>query len=258
MTQDSDLMRSVDPSQRSTPAALGVSGDSLRSESHAGVRLTSLDRSLLGFIDEQFAVTVEQLRFARAVFGGGHVVSERAVRLRLERWQRLNLVTKHRRLGRDYIALASGGRTLLGSEYPLWSAPEARLAHTAAVTWCRIWYQCDDERVAKSGRWVCERQLFRERGAANYHLHDAELELAGREGRIGVEVELTFKTPSRRYGEILNNLGPHVRGVMYVCEPSIVARVSRATAKFAPRSIPVWVRPLSDVRTQRLATVGSS
>lgn len=257
MMRDNDSMRSIDPSQRSTPGALHLSGDSLRSESHSGVRLTCLDWSLLGFIDEQFAVTIEQLRFARAVLGGGHVVSERAVRLRLDRWQRLNLVTKHRRLGRDYISLASGGRRLLGSDYPLWSAPEARLAHTAAVTWCRLWYEWDHERLAKSGRWVSERQLFRERGSASYHLHDAELELPGREGRVGVEVELTFKTPSRRYGEILNNVGPHVRGVMYVCEPTIVDRVCRATAKFGPPSIPVWVRPLTDVRTQRPATVGS-
>jgi hypothetical protein len=147
------------------------------------VKASARDLELLGFIGEQYAVTLPQL--ARLI-GRSH----NAARWLRARWERAGWARGAALLVGEpvFVWLTRRGQRAAGSEYSLWRPSPGALAHVAAVNEVRLYVT---ERHPDA-QWVCERELVRDR---RVHRPDALVLIAGRE--VPVEVELTHKRSAR-------------------------------------------------------------
>ena len=189
------------------------------------VKLTQRDEFLLGFIAEQFAVTLPQL--SRLI---GH--TERAARSLRDRWQKAGWVASGqlRLHGPVYVWLTREGSHAADSRFKVWRPKLGMLDHVAAVSDVRI--ALEHER--RLGQWICERELaqaFPSRSANRPHLPDGLLDLEARHAAI--EVELNLKSRARR-AAIVSELSRSYDEVWYFAAPSCAAAL-RELAEQTPR-----------------------
>lgn len=180
---------------------------------------TERDRRVLRFIGEQYGVTSQLLLHLLSEYPDSRPLTENAGRQVTTRFQHLELANKRRSNGRTWLTLTRKGYQLVDLDFALWRMPTSRLVHTEATAACRVWYESHAKRVVRSGDWICERQLFAERGASSgLHIPDAELRPRNGGPVAAIEVELTLKRPARsRYRDVLNGLRPEIEAVVYWC-----------------------------------------
>ncbi|MDF2741632.1 MAG: hypothetical protein K0S88_3002 [Actinomycetia bacterium] len=181
--------------------------------------LTTRDAAALRFIGEHYAVTVDvaAVLLARLAPEPASLLSRRTVRQRLGRWEQAGWVERRRMLGQTWVLPTRAGLRLAGLDFDPWEPAASRLAHHHAVALVRL----AREPLPGTGGWVCERELWRRRGRASWHLADGALPAAIPAGWHGiseawelVEVELHQKAHPRLVAA-LKTRAPHTARVTY-------------------------------------------
>jgi hypothetical protein len=169
----------------------------------AGPEVTARDLVALGWITEQYTA---RLDVAAVLLGrlspiGSRTpgrLGPRTLRQRLERWEQAGWTIRRRLLGHTWIVPTTAGIRLTGLALDPWEPVAARLSHHHAVALVRL----ARESAPGQAGWVCERELWRRRGKASWHLADGalpvEVPAMWRQRGIGeafelVEVELHQK-----------------------------------------------------------------
>jgi hypothetical protein len=205
----------------------------------AGPAPTARDLAALRFVGEQYAVrgdvaAVLLTRLSTVGPEAGAQLSRRAVREQLGRWEAAGWAERRRLLGQTWVTPTRAGLRLVGLDYDVWSPVLDRLDHHHAAAVVRL----ARELVPGQGGWVGERELWRRRGKASWHLADGALPAPLPEGwrvqGIGeawelVEVELTQKARPR-YLAALQTRPPHAALVTYYVPASLHAPLSAQLA----------------------------
>jgi len=142
----------------------------------AGPAVTARDAAALRFVGEQYAIRDDVLavvlgRLSPGAPQAAGMLGARTLRQRLGRWKEAGWVERRRLLGRTWVLPTRAGLRLAGVEFDPWEPAESRLAHHHAVTLVRL----AREPIPGRGGWVCERELWRRRGRASWHLADGAL-----------------------------------------------------------------------------------
>jgi hypothetical protein len=143
---------------------------------HAGPAATSRDLAALRFVGEQYAARLDVLAVVLGRLSPGELraagrLGSRTVRQRVERWEAAGWAVRRRMLDHSWVLPTRAGLRLAGLELDPWTPALDRLAHHHAVTVVRL----ARESVPGQGGWVCERELWRRRGRASWHLADGAL-----------------------------------------------------------------------------------
>jgi hypothetical protein len=220
----------------------------------AGPEATARDLAALRFVGEQYVARLDVLalvlgRLSPAVVREAGRLGERTVRQRVERWEQAGWAVRRRMLGHTWVLATRAGLRLAGLELGLWTPALDRLAHHHAAAVVRL----AREPLPGQGGWVCERELWRRRGQASWHLADGALPAAVPAGWQGiseawelVEVELTQKARPRVVAA-LKTRPPHTAAVSYYVPAALHAALSAQLASVV-RELggrpPVTVEPL--------------
>jgi hypothetical protein len=200
--------------------------------------LTARDAATLQFVGEQYAVRVDVLavvlgRLSPALPQAPGMLGPRTLRQRLGRWQQAGWVERRRLLGHTWVLPTRLGLRLAGLEFDPWEPAESRLAHHHAVALVRL----AREPVPGHGGWVCERELWRRRGRASWHIADGALPAPVPLGWQGidqawelVEVELHQKARPRLLA-ILKTRAPHTARITYYVPAALQAVLSAQLAR---------------------------
>jgi hypothetical protein len=150
------------------------------------------------------------------------------LRQRLGRWQQAGWVERRRMLGQSWVLPTRVGLRLAGLDLDPWEPAESRLAHHHAVALVRL----AREPLPGAGGWVCERELWRRRGKASWHLADGALPTPVPTDWQGiseawelVEVELHQKARPRMVAA-LKTRPPHTAHITYYVPPALHAALS--------------------------------
>ena len=199
--------------------------------------LTSRDAATLRFIGEQYAVRDDVLavllgRLSPAKPQASEMLGPRTLRQRLGRWQEAGWVERRRLLGHTWVLPTRTGLRLAGLDFDVWEPAESRLAHHHAAAVVRL----ARERVPGRGGWVCERELWRRRGRASWHLADGALPAPVPTDWQGidqawelVEVELHQKARPRLVAA-LKTRPPHTAAITYYVPAALHAPLSAQLA----------------------------
>jgi hypothetical protein len=173
-------------------------------------------------------VDVAAVLLARLAAAPVGQLSRRTVRQRLSRWEQAGWTARRRMLGHTWVLPTRTGLRLAGLELDPWIPALDRLAHHHAVAVVRL----AREPVPGQGGWVCERELWRRRGRASWHLADGAMPAPVPEGWQGidqawelVEVELTQKARPRLVA-ILKTRAPHTARITYYVPTALQAVLS--------------------------------
>jgi hypothetical protein len=191
------------------------------------IKASTRDFELLGFIGEQYAVTLPQL----AKLMGRRVETARSLR---DRWKRAGWVESAQLAvaAPSFVWLTRTGAAFGSSPFRVWEPNHGLATHIQAVTDIRILL----ERDMRLGEWECERSVARtmalkREGRVRGHLPDGVLH--GDIGRVAVEVELTLKSHIR-LTEIINALIEEYDEVWYFV-PERLERTLTEVKSIAPR-----------------------
>jgi hypothetical protein len=137
---------------------------------------TARDVATLRFLGEQYAVRVDVLAAVLGRLSPGEPraagwLGRRTLRQRLGRWEQAGWVVHRRLLDQVWVLPTQAGLRLAGLDFDVWDPSLPRLAHHHAVAVVRL----ARELVPGQGGWVCERELWRRRGRARWHLADGAL-----------------------------------------------------------------------------------
>jgi hypothetical protein len=199
-----------------------------------GPAATARDLAVLRFVGEQYAVRVDvaALLLARLAPKPVGQLSRRTVRQRLSRWEQAGWTLRRRMLGRTWVLPTRVGMRLAGLELDPWMPALDRLAHHHAVAVVRL----AREPVPGQGGWVSERELWRRRGRASWHLADGALPTVVPAAWQGidqawelVEVELTQKARPRLVAA-LKTRPPHTAAITYYVPAALHAPLSTQLA----------------------------
>jgi hypothetical protein len=221
------------------PAAVAGPGVRRRADGRAGrwdarPALTARDAAALQFIGEHYAVTVDvaAVLLARLAPEPAVLLSRRTVRQRLGRWEQGGWVERRRMLGQTWVLPTRAGLRLAGLEFDCWEPAASRLAHHHAVALVRL----HREPMPGQGGWVCERELWRRRGKASWHLADGALPAPVPTDWKGidqawelVEVELHQKARPRLVAA-LKTRAPHTARITYYVPEALHAPLSAQLA----------------------------
>jgi hypothetical protein len=189
---------------------------------------TRRDLAALRWIGEQYAVRLDVTgvllsRLSPEPIG---LLSRRTVRYHLDRWEQAGWISRHRLLGHTWLTANAAGLRHVGLDHlDPWQPAAVRLAHHHAVALVRL----AREPEPGAAEWVCERELWRRRGRASWHLADGALpvEVPALWQQRGiadawelVEVELHQKS-RRRVLAAFKNLPPATRLVTYYVPPEL-------------------------------------
>jgi hypothetical protein len=174
--------------------------------------------TILRLLSEQVAIPLDQLtRFLEVPL---------AVAIALVQRLEAGGCIRHRRfLVREmpWLWLSARGASLAGTGFAA-SAPEvAMLAHRRAVNEIRLHLV----QRAPTGRWHCERTVFRQRDPKD-HLPDAVFEIEGE--RHAIEAELSHKR-TREIHHILAQHSERYDAVIYFCGPRTYRFMKRVQAE---------------------------
>ena len=188
----------------------------------AGPEITPRDLAALRFVGEQYAVRLDALavvlgRLSPTPVRDNGRLGNRTVRQRVERWEQAGWAVRRRMLGQSWVLPTRAGLRLAGLEFDGWEPAATRLAHHHAVAVVRL----AREPIPGQGGWVCERELWRRRGRASWHLADGALPASVPAGWQGiseawelVEVELHQKARPR-VAAALKTRAPHTACITY-------------------------------------------
>jgi len=194
----------------------------------AAPAVTARDVAALRFVGEQYTVRLDVLavllgRLSPGEPRNGAVLGERTLRRRLGRWEQAGWVERRRLLGHTWVLPARVGLRLAGLDFDCWDPSPPRLAHHHAVALVRL----AREPIPGQGGWVCERELWRHRGRASWHLADGALPVPVPAGWQGiseawelVEVELHQKARPRVLAA-LKTRAPHTARITYYVPASL-------------------------------------
>jgi len=203
----------------------------------AGPEVTPRDLAALRFVGEQYAARLDVLavvlgRLSPAAVRDAGRLGERTVRQRVERWERAGWAVRRRMLGQTWVLPTRAGLRLAGLEFDGWEPAATRLAHHHAVAVVRL----AREPVPGQGGWICERELWRRRGRAGWHLADGALPVPVPAGWQGiseawelVEVELHQKARPRVLAA-LKTRAPHTACITYYVPASLHAALTAQLA----------------------------
>jgi hypothetical protein len=199
-----------------------------------GPAATARDLAVLRFVGEQYAVRVDvaAVLLARLALDPVGQLSRRTVRQRLSRWEQAGWTSRRRMLGHTWVLPTRAGMRLAGLELDPWMPALDRLAHHHGAAVVRL----HREPVPGQGGWVCERELWRRRGKASWHLADGALPAPVPAGWQGiseawelVEVELHQKA-RRRVVAALKTRAPHTARITYYVPAALYAALSAQLA----------------------------
>jgi hypothetical protein len=203
----------------------------------AGPEVTARDVAALRWIGEQY---IARLDVAAVVLGrlspADHRtpgrLGSRTVRQRVERWETAGWAVRRRMLGHTWVLPTRAGLRLAGLEFDCWEPAASRLTHHHTVAVVRL----AREPVPGQGGWVCERELWRRRGRASWHLADGALPAPVPAGwqRIDqawelVEAELHQKARPRLLAAIKTR-APHTARITYYVPVALHAALSAQLA----------------------------
>jgi len=222
----------------------------------AGPQATTRDLAALRWIGEQYTVRLDVagVLLSRLSPEPVGLLSRRTVRQRVDRWEQAGWVNRHRLLGHTWITATDAGLRHAGLDLEPWAPAAVRLAHHHAVSLVRL----AREPEPGAAGWVCERELWRRRGRAAWHLADGalpvEVPALWRERGIGeafelVEVELHQKA-RRRVVAALKSLPPGTRLVSYYVPPELHQALSAQLSSVVRElggSVPVRVELLPQI-----------
>jgi hypothetical protein len=224
---------------------------------HAGPAATERDLAALRFIGEQYALRSDVLavvlgRLSPAVVRDAGRLGDRTVRQRVERWEAAGWAERRRLLDHTWVLATRAGLRLAGLALDPWTPALDRLAHHHAAAVVRL----AREPVPGRGGWVCERELWRRRGRASWHMADGALPALVPAGWQGiseawelVEVELHQKARPRLVAA-LKTRPPHTAHITYYVP---AGRQAALSAQLASVVRELGGRP--DVRVEPLPQV---
>jgi hypothetical protein len=182
------------------------------------------------FRDDVLAVLLGRLTPTTTQAAG--VLGPRTLRQRLGRWQEAGWVERRRMLGHTWVLPTRAGLRLAGLDFDVWEPAEPRLAHHHAVAVVRLARELAPGRAG----WVCERELWRRRSRASWHLADGALPAPVPAGWHGidqawelVEVELHQKARPRVVAA-LKTRPPHTAAITYYVPAALHAPLSAQLA----------------------------
>jgi len=201
----------------------------------AGPAVTARDAAALRFVGEQYAVRDDVLavvlgRLSPGAPQAAGMLGARTLRQRLGRWEQAGWAERRRLLGRTWVLPTRAGLRLASLDFDPWEPAESRLAHHHAATLVRL----AREPVPGRGGWVCERELWRRRGRASWHLADGALPAPVPAGWHAqgiaqawelVEVELHQKARPRVLAA-LTTRPPHTARVTYYAPAGLLRPLS--------------------------------
>jgi hypothetical protein len=203
----------------------------------AGPEATARDLAALRFVGEQYTARLDVLavvlgRLSPAQPQAAGRLGSRTVRQRVERWEHAGWASRRRMLGHTWVLPTRAGLRMAGLELDPWTPAVDRLAHHHAAAVVRL----HRESVPGRGGWVCERELWRRRGRASWHMADGALPAPVPAGWQGidqawelVEVELTQKARPRVLAA-LKTRPPHTAAVTYYVPAGLQAPLSALLA----------------------------
>jgi hypothetical protein len=203
----------------------------------AGPEATPRDLAALRFVGEQYAARLDVLavvlgRLSPAVVREAGRLGHRTVRQRVERWEAAGWAVRRRMLDHTWVLTTRAGLRLAGLDFDPWTPALDRLAHHHAAAVVRL----HREAVPGRGGWMCERELWRRRGRASWHMADGALPAPVPAGWQGidqawelVEVELTHKARPRVLAAIKTR-PPHTAQITYYVPASLHAPLSAQLA----------------------------
>jgi len=198
---------------------------------------TSRDVAALRFVGEQYAVRVDLLAAVLGRLSPGEPqaagqLGRRTLRQRLSRWEQAGWVVRRRLLDQVWVLPTQAGLRLAGLDFDVWDPSPPRLAHHHAVAVVRL----AREPIPGQGGWVCERELWRRRGRARWHLADGAIPVPVPTGWQGidqawelVEVELHQKARPRVLAA-LKTRAPHTARITYYVPAGLHAALSAQLA----------------------------
>lgn len=222
-----------------TPAIVPAASRASRRDAGRSV-LTARDVAALRWIGEQYTARfdVVGLLLSRLAPAPDGLLSRRTVRDRIDRWEQAGWTSRYRLLGHTWIVPTVAGLRHAGlGHLDPWQPAAARLSHHHAVALVRL----AREPAPGSGGWVCERELWRRRGKATWHLADGALPVpvppVWQARGIGeafelVEVELHQKA-HRRTLAALKTLPPATAQVTYYTPPALYPALSAQVVSVA-------------------------
>jgi hypothetical protein len=202
-----------------------------------GPEATARDVAALCWIAEQYTarLDVAAVLLGRLSPAGPRTPGQlglRTVRQRLERWEAAGWAERRRILGHTWVLPTRAGLRLAGLEFDPWTPALDRLAHHHAVAVVRLARQP----IPGQGGWVCERELWRRRGRASWHMADGALPAPVPSGWQAisqawelVEVELTQKARPRVLAA-LKTRPPHTARITYYVPAALHAALSAQLA----------------------------
>jgi hypothetical protein len=191
----------------------------------------------LRFVGEQYTVRSDVLavvlgRLSPGVLRDADRLGDRTVRQRVERWEAAGWAERRRMLGYTWVLATRAGLRLAGLDLDPWTPAVDRLAHHHAAAVVRL----HREAVPGRGGWVCERELWRRRGRASWHMADGALPTPVPAAWQGidqawelVEVELHQKARPRLVAA-LKTRAPHTARITYYVPEALHAPLSAQLA----------------------------
>jgi hypothetical protein len=215
--------------------------------------LTARDVAALRWIGEQYTARFDVAGLLLGRLAGEPVglLSRRIVRDRIDRWEQAGWSSRHRLLGHTWIVPTVAGLRHAGLEHlDPWQPAAARLAHHHAVALVRL----AREPVPGQAGWVCERELWRRRGKASWHLADGALPVpvsgTWQARGVGEAFELHEKARKRTLAA-LKTLPPATAQVTYYTPPALYpalsAQLASVVRELGAASVAVRVELLPEV-----------
>jgi hypothetical protein len=206
----------------------------------AGPEVTPRDLAALRFVGEQYVVRLDALavvlgRLSPTAVRDYGRLGNRTVRQRVERWEQAGWANRCRLLGQTWVLPTRTGLRLAGLDFDCWDPAATRLAHHHAVALVRL----AREPTPGLGGWVCERELWRRRGRASWHLADGALPAPIPAGwqQQGIdqaweliEVELHQKARPRLLAAIKTR-PPHTAAISYYVPAALHAALAAQLAR---------------------------
>jgi hypothetical protein len=203
----------------------------------AGPEATARDLAALRFMGEQYAARLDVLAVVLGRLSPGQLraagrLGNRTVRQRVERWEAAGWAERRRMLDHTWVLATRSGLRLAGLDFDPWTPALDRLAHHHSAAVVRL----HREPLPGAGGWVCERELWRRRGQASWHLADAALPAPVPAGWQAIdqaweliEIELTQKARPRVVAA-LKTRPPHTAQITYYVPAALHAPLSAQLA----------------------------